>query len=65
MNKCRLCEHCAITEKGEKVCAKYLVYLGYGPYTYCDGPEFRLSLKHVIVAGVIAAVLLSIMFSQL
>lgn len=66
MNKCRLCEHCAITEKGERVCTKYLIYIGQGPYTYCEGPEYRiLSLKQAIVAGIIAAVLLSVLFSQL
>ena len=65
MNKCKICDHCAITEKGERVCTKYLIYIGQGPYTYCEGPESRISLKQVIVAGIIAAVLLSVLFSQL
>lgn len=66
MNKCSFCNHCSFTDKGEKVCTKYLVYIGYGPYTYCGGPESSVSLlRIVIIAGVIAAILLSIIFSQL
>lgn len=69
MNKCNICEHCSFTDNGEKVCTKYLVYLGNGPYAYCDGPESRMPimsmLKLVVIAGIIAAILLYIIFSQL
>ena len=66
MNKCSFCDHCSFTDKGEKVCTKYLVYIGRGPHTYCGGPEFSVPLSRiVIIAGVIAAILLSIIFSQL
>lgn len=64
MNKCSFCNHCAVTNKGEKVCTKYLIYIGHGPYDYCDGPEY-IFLRTVIIAGIMAAVMLSIMFSQL
>ena len=65
MNKCSFCNHCAVTDKGEKVCTKYLIYIGHGPYDYCDGPEYRISLRTVIIAAIAAAAVLSIIFSQL
>lgn len=65
MNKCKFCEHCAKTNRGELVCDKYLVYVGKN-----DGDircrEFMISPATIFIAGaiVLSVIVLLIVAAQ-
>lgn len=53
MNKCKFCEHCAKTNRGELVCDKYLVYVGKN-VDLIGCREFLISPATIFIAGAIA-----------
>lgn len=58
MKKCKFCSHSGYTERGEQVCAKYLLYVGEDKFEKtCSGFELNLNNKHLII--VTAAILLT------
>ena len=48
MKKCKFCNHRAFTDRGEEVCAKYLLYIGDDKEEHpCNGFETTISWKPI------------------
>ena len=66
MKKCRFCVHRGHTERGEEVCAKFLLCIEDDKEELpCKGYEMTVDAKHIAVAIVAALIGLMLIFSTL
>lgn len=54
MKKCKICCHSGFTERGEQVCAKYLLYVGEDDFEKpCNGFEMQIRTRHIAVSAIV------------
>lgn len=59
MRKCKYCNHFGLTETGEKVCYKHLIYLGdNNDDVPCDGVEMSIDVRLLAIAAIVAVIIL-------
>ena len=47
MKRCKFCDHLCRTDKGERVCSKYLVHLDDDDITECNGFDMDISASPI------------------
>ena len=58
MKRCKLCSHSAYTEKGERICQKYLYNVEDKVYVPCTELEIHIKNKYIYIALAVVLVLI-------
>ena len=66
MKKCRFCSHRGVTDKGEEVCTKYLLYVGDdNEEIRCNDFEVSFNYRPMLIIAIIMITVLNVILSIL